>query len=201
MDNSTLGLKDFVEKIDNLKKQNPADLSSDQDLSIAIMNLISIEEHFVFSGAKTGKTKYYDMIEPIREIRKEMLQKIIKEYEGEVWCISKHLLASSMRLMEVGTKQQSLGNKDEATNMFNKAYELYCLFWAVNIKDNDITKNSSLSVLNVAKDAISNITSKIDNTPKIEDKQDASKMSVKDNSSFMDSIKSVVTKALNCCRE
>lgn len=37
------------------QKVNPKDLSSDQDLSIAIMNLISIEEHLVFSGAKTGK--------------------------------------------------------------------------------------------------------------------------------------------------
>ena len=49
-------LKSFVEKVDNAKKQNIADLSSDQDLSIAIMNLISIEEHLFFSGAKTGKS-------------------------------------------------------------------------------------------------------------------------------------------------
>lgn len=48
-------VKEFVEKIDSSKKVNPKDLSSDQDLSIAIMNLISIEEHLVFSGAKTGK--------------------------------------------------------------------------------------------------------------------------------------------------
>ncbi|MBD5398612.1 hypothetical protein HDR60_03850, partial [bacterium] len=40
-------IKNFVEKIDNMKKLNPKDLSSDQDLSIAIMNLISIEEHLV----------------------------------------------------------------------------------------------------------------------------------------------------------
>ena len=55
-------VKEFVERIDASKKVNPKDLSSDQDLSIAIMNLISIEEHLVFSGAKTGKTSYYDLI-------------------------------------------------------------------------------------------------------------------------------------------
>ena len=55
-------VKEFVERIDATKKVNPKDLSSDQDLSIAIMNLISIEEHLVFSGAKTGKTSYYDLI-------------------------------------------------------------------------------------------------------------------------------------------
>ena len=107
-------IKEFIERIDAAKKINPKDLSSDQDLTIAIMNLISIEEHLVFSGAKTEKTSFYDMVENIRELRKTLMQKIIPQYEGEVWCISKHLLSSSMRLMEVGTKQQSLGNKEEA---------------------------------------------------------------------------------------
>ena len=94
-------VKEFVERIDATKKVNPKDLSSDQDLTIAIMNLISIEEHLVFSGAKTGKTSFYDLIEDVRETRKKLMMKIIPSYEGEVWCISKHLLASSMRLMEV----------------------------------------------------------------------------------------------------
>ena len=126
-------VKEFVEKIDSSKKVNPKDLSSDQDLSIAIMNLISIEEHLVFSGAKTGKNSFYDLIRDVREMRKNLMQKIIPSYEGEVWCISKHLLASSMRLMEVGTKQQSLGNKEQAYDLFNKAYDLYCLFWGLNM--------------------------------------------------------------------
>ncbi len=59
-------VKEFVEKIDSSKKVNPKDLSSDQDLSIAIMNLISIEEHLVFSGAKTGKNSFYDLIRDVR---------------------------------------------------------------------------------------------------------------------------------------
>ena len=131
--NKAKNVKEFVERIDSTKKVNPKDLSSDQDLTIAIMNLISIEEHLVFSGAKTGKNSFYDLIEEIRETRKNLMQKIIPVYEGEVWCISKHLLASSMRLMEVGTKQQSLGNKEQAYDLFNKAYDLYCLFWGLNM--------------------------------------------------------------------
>lgn len=131
--NKAKNVKEFVERIDSAKKVNPKDLSSDQDLTIAIMNLISIEEHLVFSGAKTGKNSFYDLIEEIRETRKNLMQKIIPAYEGEVWCISKHLLASSMRLMEVGTKQQSLGNKEQAYDLFNKAYDLYCLFWGLNM--------------------------------------------------------------------
>ena len=109
-------------------------MSSDEDLSIAIMNLISIEEHFFFTGAKTGKPEYFDLLDTAREMRKELLKRIIKEYEGEVWCISKHLLSASMRLMEVGTKAQTKGNKQEAEDLFKKAYELYSLFWGINLK-------------------------------------------------------------------
>ena len=116
------------------------DLSSDQDLSIAIMNLISIEEHFFFTGIKTGKSSYFDLLAQVRSMRQELLKKIIKEYEGEVWCISKHLLAASMRLMEVGTKQLGQNRKDEADDLFKKAFDLYSLFWAVNMGAVD-TKN------------------------------------------------------------
>ena len=144
-------VQEFVERFDAMKKKNPKDLSSDQDLTIAIMNLISIEEHLIFSGAKTEKTSFYDMVQDVRELRKNLMLKIIPSYEGEVWCISKHLLASSMRLMEVGTKQQSLGNTKEAYELFNEAYNLYCLFWGLNMgiidtKDIQLEKSTLTSL-------------------------------------------------------
>lgn len=129
-----MSLNEMIEKVDQLKKDHKLDLSSDQDLSIAIMNLVSIEEHFFFTGAKTGNPKYYDLLSEVREMRKTLLKKIIKEYEGEIWCISKHLLAASYRLMEVGTKAQSKGEKKEAAEMFQKAYDLYSMFWGLNMK-------------------------------------------------------------------
>lgn len=125
----------LFEKIDKFKKEHKLDLSSGEDLSIAIMNLVSLEEHFYFTGAKTGKNNYYDLVEKVREIRKELLKKIVKEAEGEVWCISKHLLAASMRLIEVGTKYQSQGDKKQAQELFQKAYDLYSLFWGINLKE------------------------------------------------------------------
>jgi len=130
----TQKLQDYIDKIDTMKKDNKLDLSSDQDLSIAVMNLVSIEEHFFFSGAKTGKTEYYDLIKDVREMRKELMHQLIKETDGETWCISKHLLAASMRLMEVGTKEIGRGHKDEAYNLFSKSYNLYSLFWGLNMK-------------------------------------------------------------------
>ncbi len=134
MAENILSLNEMVAKVDQLKKDHALDLSSDQDLSVAIMNLVSIEEHFFFTGAKTGNPKYYDLLNEVREMRKSLLKRIIKEYEGEVWCISKHLLAASYRLMEVGTKAQGKGDKADAQEMFQKAYDLYSLFWGLNMK-------------------------------------------------------------------
>lgn len=126
-------VQEFVEKMDAAKKVNPKDLSADQDLTIGIMNLISIEEHLMFSGAKTGKHEFYDMINEIREQRKNMMLKIIPSYEGEVWCISKHLLAAAMRVFEVGTKQLAAGEKQSAYDLFEQSYSLYCMFWGLNM--------------------------------------------------------------------
>lgn len=125
---------ELQKKIESFKEKNGADLSSGEDLSIAVMNLISLEEHFFFSAMKTGKDEYFDCMEEVRETRKIMLKKLMPDNDGESWCISKHLLAASMRLMEVGTKYRSEGKKEEAKELFERAYKLYSLFWAVKLK-------------------------------------------------------------------
>jgi len=127
-------IQQFLSKVKKMEKGEKLDLSSDEDLSIGIMNLISMEEHFFFTYSKTDDPVYLDLLNEVREMRKELLKRIIKDYEGEVWCISKHLLAASYRLMEVGNKDLSSGKKDEAYDLFNKAYELYSLFWGLNMK-------------------------------------------------------------------
>ncbi len=185
-------VKEFVEKYDAAKKVNPKDLSSDQDLTIAIMNLISIEEHLVFSGAKTEKTSFYDMIQDIREMRKNLMQKVIPAYEGEVWCISKHLLATSMRLMEVGTKQQSLNNKEEAYKLFNQAYELYCIFWGLNM---GMINTDDVKWIQTGNENINKISKQIENI-----KPETNNTKKSDESKFT-RMKNFVKKAVNCCIE
>ena len=176
MDKKIENIEEFIKKFDDMKKQDKMDLSSDQDLTIAIMNLVSIEEHFFFTGAKLGKTEHYDMIKDVREMRKELLKRIIKEYEGEVWCISKHLLAASYRLMEVGTKQLGIGKKEEAYDLFEKAYNLYSLFWGIN-----------LNLLNVG-----DIKKIDDNAINKEDKE---------KKGFMGKMGELVKKVIDCCIE
>ena len=185
-------VKEFVERVDDAKKKNPKDLSSDQDLTIAIMNLISIEEHLIFSGAKTGKTGFYDMVQEVRELRKNLMLKIIPTYEGEVWCISKHLLAASMRLMEVGTKQQSMNRKEEAYQLFNQAYELYCLFWGLNM---------NLVNIDGAKWQEDSLEKVQEEVAEIKAAVGPVKEAMPADHSMFGKLKSVIRKAVDCCIE
>lgn len=184
MEDNFKKINEFVDKVDQMKKQEKMDLSSDQDLSIAIMNLVSIEEHFFFSGAKTGKPEYYDLINEVREMRKELLKKIIKEYEGEVWCISKHLLAASMRLMEVGTKALGQGKKEDAYDLFGKSYNLYSLFWGLNMKMID------------AKDI-----KKIDDNALNKHDEEKKVLPAAGKGGIMGALGALVKKAIDCCIE
>src|SRR3970282_479538 len=125
-------IQNLLEKVEKVTAQKELDLSSGEDLSIGIMNLISIEEHLFYTSQKTKDKKYLDLLDEVRRMRTDLLKDIIKDYEGEVWCISKHLLAASMRVMEVGTKELKTGNKEKAWNLFEKSYQLYSLFWGIN---------------------------------------------------------------------
>jgi hypothetical protein len=171
----------FMAKVKSAEAGHQLDLSSDEDLSIAIMNLVSIEEHLFFTGNKTGKTKYFDLLNEAREMRKELLKMIIKDYEGEVWCTSKHLLAASMRLFEVGTKAQTKGDKQKAYNFFKKSYDLYNLFWGINL---GFIKKGELKSIKADKD------------------EGAKTLPfLKDDKSVMGKLSGVIGKILDCCRE
>lgn len=173
-------IKKLLQKVSDVTKEKKLDLSSDEDLSIAIMNLISIEEHLFFTAEKTGKNAYLDLLNEVRQMRKELLGEIIKEYEGEIWCISKHLLASSMRLIEVGTKELGKGEKKKAEELFAKAYKLYSLFWGVNLK---------LVATGDAKRTDNNISLLSESGEK------------KSTNSVFDKLGVVVQKVIDCCKE
>lgn len=186
--------KDLLDRVEEVTKQKGLDLSSGEDLSIGIMNLISIEEHLFYTTQKTKDKKYLDLLNEIRKMRTDLLKEIIKDYEGEVWCISKHLLAASMRLMEVGTKElkkaagaepaEAKNNKNKAWDLFEKSYKLYSLFWGLNlgvVGAKDIKQRSD--------DKISFIDEK--NPP----------AGGKGSSSVFTKLGALVQKTIDCCRE
>jgi len=126
-------------KIEEQKRSGTLDLSTEEDLSIAIMNLLSLEEHFFFTAEKTKKPEYFESLQQVRAMRQELLALMIQKSEGETWCIAKHLLAATMRLIEVGTKLLSSGKEAQARQMFDRAYKLYTLFWALRLKLVDVS--------------------------------------------------------------
>ncbi|OGY68024.1 MAG: hypothetical protein A3H63_01650 [Candidatus Harrisonbacteria bacterium RIFCSPLOWO2_02_FULL_45_10c] len=124
----------LIKKIEEMKSSGTVDLSTEEDLSLAVMNLISLEEHFFFTAEKTGRPEYFDWLNEVRSIRKSLLGRMLDKHEGETWCVSKHLLAATMRLMEVGTKLHSDGKKEKAKETFDYGYRVYSLFWALRLK-------------------------------------------------------------------
>jgi len=174
MDKNT-DLQHFLTKVKQAEKGHGLDLSSGEDLSMAVMNLIAIEEHMFFNANKTGKTKYFELLNEAREMRKSLLKMIVKDPEGEVWCTSKHLLAASMRVMEVGTKYQTKGDTKKAYDLFKKSYDLYNLFWAINL---GLTKTGQISLKNSKETPIS--------YPK---------------NDFLGKVSGIIGKILDCCRE
>ena len=64
-------LKHMVEAADKTKKVNVLDLSSDQDLTIGLMNLLFIEDYM--SGSNS------DLLRMVSEIRQKLMSKIVKK--------------------------------------------------------------------------------------------------------------------------
>ena len=132
------------------------------------------------------------------------MQKIIPSYEGEVWCMSKHLLATSMRLMEVGTKQQTLGKDEEAYKMFNAAYDMYCLFWGLNM---GMMETKDLKWIEPDIEEVKKITIKADEAlanVKIKETAKISVEPIKEDvveEGTLAKMKRFVRKAVDCCIE
>ena len=131
---SKINFDEIVKKIETLKKTGGVDLSTEEDLALAVMNLLSLEEHFYFTGAKTENADYYRLMNEARNIRKELMARMINKHEGETWCVSKHLLATTMRLIEVGSKLNADGKTADAQKIFANAYKVFSLFWSLRLK-------------------------------------------------------------------
>ena len=118
-------LKHMVINADNAKKVNPLDLSADQDLTIAIMNLIKLENLLDGVGVSDG----YDLCGAIRDMRHRLMGRVVSDKAGELWNMSLYLLGTAIDFMERGFATTGAS----AYEMFDKAYEVYSLFWGVNM--------------------------------------------------------------------
>jgi len=133
--------ENFIKKVEEMKGKDSLDISAWEDLSIGLMNLVSLEEHSFFSYVKTQDDKFLETLNIVRELRKKLLGLIVKkDDESEKWCMSKHFLASSMRLYEVGNRLLGEGKEKEAKELYKDAAELYGLFWKLNLDSKNKVK-------------------------------------------------------------
>lgn len=122
-------VKDMIVQADNAKKVNPRDLSSDQDLTIGLMNLIAIENI-------AGDSQIAQMV---ADVRKKLMKRVVDD--DVKYDILLGLLGKSVMLMEDGMRV--LSDSPKAYELFDAAYEAYAMFWGVNmgvIKISDLDK-------------------------------------------------------------
>jgi hypothetical protein len=188
--------KKLLEKVDRVVNEKKIDVNIEEDLCVGIMNLIGIEEHLFFTAEKTGKQDvYYPILNEVRKMRVELLRKIIKEYEGEIWCTSKHLLSASMRMTEVGTKLLKDGQNKEAKEYFKRGYDLYNLFWALNMKIIDTKTIKEKGI--VSQSDIEKVKQEEQGKMQI----DGHKIELKEDKGFFSKMGDLVKKAIDCCKE
>ena len=113
-------LRQQIEKADNAKKTNSLDLSSDQDLTIGLMNLLFIEDYI-----SNPESNLSQMIAGVRE---KLMNRIVKKSDKNRQILEK-LLLESMQLIDAGDKQSGVS----AYQKYDDAYEKYSLFWGINM--------------------------------------------------------------------
>ena len=111
-------LKHMVEDTDASKKVNPLDLSSDQDLTIALMNLVAIEE--IAPNGQIGQM--------VGEMRERLMARMTQD--AEIMVRGYELLAQAVRAMDDAERAQQDGDNVTAYKLYDASYEAYVLYLA-----------------------------------------------------------------------
>ena len=89
-----------------------------------------------------------------------------------------------------------MGNTKDAYDLFDKSYELYCMFWGLNMKligteNLEWIKDTGIDVKEIEKH-VANFNNNVKNQPDKKDDEKKSKVG---------KLKEIVKKAVNCCIE
>lgn len=111
-------LINMVRVADEQRKVNPLDLSSDQDLTIALMNLVAIED----------ATPDSQIGEMVRNIRKTLMARMIADENTQVQ--AREYLSQAVQKMNKAKLTQEAGDNKVAYELYDSAYEAYVLYVA-----------------------------------------------------------------------
>ena len=111
--------KNLMKKVsvaDEQRKANPLDLSADQDLTIALMNLVAIED--TNPDSQIG--------EMVRNIREKLMVRMVADENAQAQ--AREYLSQVAREMSKAIQFQKTGNKKAAYEKYDATYEAYVLF-------------------------------------------------------------------------
>lgn len=97
-------------------------------------------------------------------------------------------------LEKVGTKQQSLKHLEEAYKLFNQAYDLYCLFWGLNMNMIDV---SDVKWIENKSTDVAAVSEHLDSAEKTAERSAESDVPA----GTFGKMKTFVRKAVDCCVE
>ena len=115
-------IKEMIARADAAKKVNPRDLSSDQDLTIGLMNLIAIEN--VAQGSQIAQL--------VQETRERLMVPMLTRIKSDAHACGQalDLLGQSVQNMQEAEKAQISGDFGRANQLYDMAYEFYVLYLA-----------------------------------------------------------------------
>lgn len=108
------------------------DVGMAEDLVFALSNLIAIENHAYQSYNITKDKKWLETIDIARKMRTKWLETLVKKENSQLWCVSKHLLASACGFMEVGNRFNSTKQSRECEEAYEDSCNLVSLFLILN---------------------------------------------------------------------
>lgn len=111
-------VKNLVEVADAKRKVNPLDLSSDQDLTIALINLVAIEDM-----APSG-----EVAQMVRGIREKLMSRMVSDDDRR--SCAREFLSNAALKMKEGDDAQKSGDDKLACEMYDAAYDAYVMYLA-----------------------------------------------------------------------
>lgn len=102
------------------------------DLIFGLQNLIASENHAIESFSSSKKEIWLELAEKIRKNRSKWMRIFIKKANDQRYCFSKHILASSMAMKELGNRYQTQGEKELAKECFEESADYEAMFILIN---------------------------------------------------------------------
>ena len=115
-----------------MHKKNSKDVGYIEDLITVLINLTHAEWHSIKSYFETNDEKWIKISTECRKDRGELLDKITKENDGQLYCWNKHTLLHIGGYIELGNRDWQNGDKEEAIKNYEKAKKWLGIFLIKN---------------------------------------------------------------------